>query len=742
MLADRQPVSPCRASTRKFASQPLSELPTLMNTKKLAPRAALAAVIHTTLLLSQLNVAQSAENPSTLRKVTVEADEESGDGPVTGYRATRSNTGTRTDTPLQLAPISVQVVSREAMDDQQVLTLSDAVKNVSGVYTRQGPDGNTMDAFNIRGFQVASYGSSYMDGVRDFSRAPKETAGLERIEVLKGPAAIMYGRIEPGGMINRVSKKPQAERAMRIGQQIGSDNFYRTTLDATGALNDEATWLYRVNAAGEDADGFKDDTYSRRVYVAPQIEWLAGERTSVRLAAEYLNNDRSWAQTYGTIGNAQGPVRVPIETNLHDEDDRYEDDSLSWQLVVTHDFNEDWRLQQKLTWVERSSVAHGSLLSAADAAGNYSRSYWGWDDERAKIGSANLDVTGHLSTGAIDHTLLMGIDYFDEDYNSGGWASGGTALVTNVFAPNHDSAPYDLNHTVSTYYYTNRNLGAYLQDQLALFDDRLQILAGLRYDNADYDNTFGTNTSIARDDALTWRAGILYEVRPGISLYTSYVEGFGTSNVVSATGEKFDPQTSHQTELGAKFALSSGVGVTIAAFQLVKDNLTMADPADITRVILAGEATSEGIELDVSGQLTPFWNVIASYAYTDVRYTRSDRFQGERLHSIPKHGASLWSTYRFGESGWQLGAGVVHRSDRLGLQRGSSPALYPYTLDAYTLIDAMVAYNFAVADVPVKAQLNITNATDEIYYPSSYGSTSRIAQGAPKNVLASFSVNF
>lgn len=721
-----------------------------MGTTTLARRAALAFVIHSTLLLAQPVHAQNADSaattdgkdPTTLRKVKVEADEETGDGPVTGYRATRSTTGTRTDTPLQLAPISVQVVSREAMDDQQVLTLSDAIKNVSGVYTRQGPDGNTMDSFNIRGFQVNNYGSSYMDGVKDFSRAPKETAGLERVEVLKGPAAIMYGRIEPGGMINRVSKKPQAERVTRISQQFGSNDFYRTTLDSTGALNDASTWLYRVNAAGEDGDGFKDDTYSRRVYFAPQIEWLPGEQTSVRLAAEYLDNDRSWAQTYGTIGNEQGPVRVPIETNLHDKDDKYQDESLSWQLVVTHSFNDDWRLQQKLTYVDRSSMARGSLLSAADANGNYTRTYWGWEDEQATIGSGNLDLTGHFATGAINHTVLMGVDYFDEDYDSGGWASGGTGQVGNVFAPNHDDAPYDLDYSVSQFYYTNKNLGAYLQDQLALFDDRLQVLVGLRYDSADYDYSFGANRVNPKDDALTWRGGVLYELRPGFSVYTSYVEGFGTSNFSTATGETFDPQTSNQIEIGTKLELPSGIGITVAAFQLVKDNLTMADPADITRTILAGEATSEGIELDVSGQITPDWNVIASYAYTDVRYTRSDRLQGERLHSVPKHGASLWSTYRFGESGWQLGAGVVYRSDRLGLQRATSPTLYPYTLDAYTLIDAMVAYSFAIADIPVKAQLNVSNATDEVYYPSSYGSTSRIAQGSPKNVLASFSVEF
>lgn len=157
--------------------------------------------------------------------VTADGERETAWGPVQGYAAKRSATGTRTDTPLIQTPLSVQVISREVMDDQQVLRVADAVKNVSGVYVMQGPDGNTMDAFNIRGFQAAAYGATYLDGVKDFSRAPKETAGLERIEVLKGPSAIMYGRIEPGGMINRVSKIPLADKFTRIQQQVGSDNY-------------------------------------------------------------------------------------------------------------------------------------------------------------------------------------------------------------------------------------------------------------------------------------------------------------------------------------------------------------------------------------------------------------------------------------------------------------------------------------------------------------------------------------
>lgn len=683
----------------------------------------------------------AAADEVQLKTVNVKSNvAEQANGPVHGYRAKKGATGTKTDVPLMLTPVSVQVVTREVMDDQQVLTISDAIKNVSGVYTRQGPDGNTMDAFTIRGFQVASYGSTYLDGVKDFSRAPKETAGLERVEVLKGPAAIMYGRIEPGGMINRVSKTPQSEQLTKVQQQVGTDNYLRTTLDSTGKLTIDAEWLYRVNIAVEDSDGFKDYTDNNRLYVAPQIEWRPSEATFVRTGVEYTKNDRSWAQTYGTIGNANGPVDIPISRNLHAKGEGYSDDSWLWHLTWSHDFNESWQLQQRVSYVDRDSVARGSLLSAADLAGNYTRTYWGWDDENTTVASTNIDLTGKFETGPLHHTLLAGIDYYWEDYDSGGWATGGTAAIGNVYSPDNISRPYASNYSVATYWYKNTNKGAYLQDQIALFDERLQILIGARYDDADYKTKFATTLNEAIDEALTWRGGVLYQIIPEVSVYASYVEGFGASNTSST--QKFDPQTSHQTEVGVKVELSPDIGFTVAAFELVKDNLTMADPNDITRTILAGEATSKGVEFDLTGQITPNWNAIFNYAYTDVKFTRSDRFQDNRLHSVPRHGAGLWTTYRFGDTGLQIGGGANYLSDRIGIQRGSNPALYPYTLDAYTLLSAMIGYDFNVSGIPVRAQINVSNATDKEYFPSSYGSAQRIAQGTPRMVLGSVSVSF
>lgn len=681
------------------------------------------------------------QTTTRLQTVKVEANAEVAGGPVDGYHAKNSATGTKTDTPLENTPVSVQVISRQVMDDQQVLTLADAVANVSGVYTRQGPDGGTSDMFNIRGFTVST-ASSYWDGVKDFSRAPKETAGLERIEILKGPAAIMYGRIEPGGMINRISKRPQAEEFTKVQQQVGSDNYFRTTIDSNGKLSADNTLLYHVNVAVEDADGYKDDTHNKRTYVAPQIEWQASDSTNIRTGLEYQTNDRSWALTYGTIGNSNGPIKdLPISTNFHDKDDYYEDNSLSWFLTWNHELNESWNLQQRITYVDRNSKAEGTWLYRADASGNYSRDYWGWDDEKAEIISTNIDLTGKFATGNIQHTLLTGIDYFDEDNDSGGWAGDGTILNSNIYAPNHDDAPYDLNHTSVPYWYTNKNIGVYVQDQMAMLDERLHILVGVRHDSANYDYLYDTTGLGSDDKATTWRGGVLYKLTPQVSVYTSYVEGFGASNI-APKGEKFDPQTSDQYEIGTKVELTPNLGITLAAFQLIKDNLTMADPNNVTKTILAGEATSNGGELDITGKVTDNWSLIASYAYTDVRYTRSDRLQGQPIHSVPRHGGSLWNTYKFADSGWRVGGGIVYRGERLAMQRSAAPSLYPYMLDSYTLINAMVGYDFKVSTYPVKAQLNISNATDERYYPSTYGSFDRIALGSPRSIMGSINIHF
>lgn len=692
------------------------------------------------LTCSMASIAEESGKVKKLKTVKVEADAEI---TVRGYKATNSTTATKTDTPLMETPVSVQIISREIMNDQQVLSIKDAVKNISGVYTRSGPDGNTMDGFNIRGFDAESYGSTYLDGVKDFSRAPKETAGLERIEVLKGPSAIMYGRIEPGGMINRVSKKPQVDQFTHLQQQLGSHNYLRTTVDSNGSLSDE-DWLYRVNIAIEDGDGFKDDTHNRRIYLAPQIAWQAGDNTNINTGVEYQKNNRSWALTYGTIGDANGPLDIPISTNLHDKDDFYKDDSVSWNLSWVHQFNDDWKIQQRVSYVDRSSVAEGSGLSAAEEDGTYTRDFWGWKDEEAQIASTNIDLNGKFETGNINHNLLVGIDFFDEDYDSGGWSYGGTSVVTNVHNPDRDSAPYDADHDVEDFGYNNKNTGLYIQDQMSLLDERLHIMIGTRYDKADYDSFFSTYPpNVSKDKTTTWRGGVLYKVTESTSIYTSYVEGFGSPNTSNPSdGIKFDPQTSHQYEIGTKIELTPEIGITLAAFQLIKDNLTMADPEDITKTILAGEATSEGFELDITGQINDYWNVIAAYAYTDVRFTRSDTLQGERMHSVPRHGASFWSTYDFGNSGWKTGGGIVYRSERLGTQRAWAPDLYPYMLDAYTLIDLMLAYDFEISNLPVTAQLNISNATDERYYPSTYGDNQRIALGEPRNIMGSIKVQF
>lgn len=333
------------------------------------------------------------------------ATRETATGPVQGYRATRSQTATKTDTPVMDTPVSVQTVSRELMDDQKVRSVKDAVANVSGVYQQHGPDGNTMDAFTIRGFSVDSYGATYLDGVKDFSRSPKETAGLERIEVLKGPAAIMYGRIEPGGLINRVSKRPQAEALTTIEQEVGSHRHSRTSLDSTGTVGNGSAWLYRVNAVFEDEDGFKDDTHNRRVFFAPQVEWRPDADTSVRVGLDYMRDRRSWALTYGTIGNAQGPVDIPISSNLHGKDDHYRDESAALKLDWSRRLSESWTVQQRVTLLRRKGEAHGTGLGSADENGDYTRDYWGWENERTDVFSTNLELLGKLTTGSVKHKI-------------------------------------------------------------------------------------------------------------------------------------------------------------------------------------------------------------------------------------------------------------------------------------------------------------------------------------------------
>lgn len=666
--------------------------------------------------------------------------QESATGPVQGYRAARAATATRTDTPVFETPVSVQTVTRDLLDDQRPSRLADALSNVSGVFRNHGPDGNTMDTFIIRGFATDAYGGSYLDGVKDFSRGPKEIAGLERVEVLKGPAAILYGRIEPGGLINRVSKRPQVEAATTLTQEVGSHQHLRTTLDSTGALLPDASWLYRVNVAVLDEDSFKDFTHNRRLHIAPQLEWRPSAATTLRLGLEYLKDKRSWAATYGTIGDDDGPVDIPIETNLHGKDDAVHEESTAFKLEWSHRLGPAWTVQQRLSFGHRNSRAEASGLSEADAAGNYTRDYWGWEGESTNTVSTHLELLGRLEAGGARHTLLAGVDFYRERYDSGGWAYGGTEAPSNIHAPVYDE-PYRGDYTVTTYKYSNRNAGLYLQDQVALFDGRLQLLAGMRYDRADNTYRWDARQFEPEDKKATWRAGILFKLQPTLAVHASYVTGFGQSQYDWDSGGVFAPQTSKQFEAGVKFEPSSNLSLGVAAFELIKDNLTMGDPDNPLRTILAGEATSRGVEVDVSGRLSREWDVVASYAFTNVRYTRSDTMQGERLAGVPRHGASLWSSYRFGDSGWRAGAGVVVRSSMPGVQKADT-AHYPYTHGGYTLVNSMLGYDFELAGREARAQLNVQNLSDKRYTPTTYGGQNRLGLGEPRSVVASLAVTF
>lgn len=543
--------------------------------------------------------------------------------PAEGYRATHSATATKTDVPILQTPASVQVVPLEVLRDQQALTMDAAVKNVSGVYQNMGPDGNTGDNFLIRGFNTNSYGGTYRDGVKDFSRSPAEMAGLERVEVLKGPAAILYGRLEPGGLINRVSKEPLAQGFTEVSQQLGTDSLFRTTLDSTGQLPVESL-LYRVNVARDDSDGYKDYTHDDRLYIAPQVTWLIGERAELNAGIEYLDEKRSWALTYGTIGDDQGPVNVPIETNLHDKDDFYEQDSLTYRLRGSFAFTDDWQLRSQVSYFDRDSRAEGTWIDAADADGNYERTYWGWDDERVDSGAANLELLGHFSTGPVKHTLLVGTDYFTEDHNSGGWSYGGTPVISNIHNPVYvDNPPYDQDRDVDEWCFNNEHLGFYVQDQLALFEERLHVLLGARRDQAEYESAYAGSPATAEDANTSYRAGVLYQPTQALSLYTSYVQGFGSPqpnyNAVGNDQTNYEPEESHQLEAGLKYAFATDAMFSLAWFELVKDNMVRGDPLDPTITILAGEATSRGLELDISGKLTRSLSFLLAYAYTDTR---------------------------------------------------------------------------------------------------------------------------
>ncbi len=665
---------------------------------------------------------------------------------VTGLRNRRgyqlpssSTTATKTDTPLKDIPQSIQIVPPQVLQDRGINKVGDALENVSGVTKRDAAGSVFGDLFTIRGFLIQSGITSniFRDGVPYVVPGTLNTNDIDRVEVLKGPASVLFGAGQPGGVVNLISKKPLPNPYKKAEFSIGSFNTYRGAIDLSGTLDREQKIGYRVNADYETSGSFRNFVNGQNFSISPVITAALGKDTTATVYAQ-LRSERKTADEGIPVIGTRIPD-VPIDRFLGEDFGKIDITTFNVGYTIDHKFNENWSVRHNSNYLFFDFNRYYPLLDSIDeTTGDISRTAYAANGKYHRF-STSADVTGKIATGNIQHTLLFGTEFRYGAENPAFQFSTAYDPI-NLFNPVYIRRPYDRQFD----FFRDDNFSTfavYLQDQVTL-SPALKVIAGARLDTA---RQFSTTQDIGADrqefsqtdSALSPRVGIVYQPIDPLSLYAAYTRSFAPSfganrNLNDAT---FAPETGGQVEVGLKAELSPQLSLNLAAYDIKKQNVQTPDPSNPDFTLQTGEQTSRGIELDLAGKILPGLNVTVAYAYTDAFVSRDNIFPvGNRLSEVPYHQASLLTNYEFQQGslkGLGVGLGLYYVGSRQGDLSNS------YELPSYLRTDATLFYK----QDNWRAQLNFRNLFNQGYFVSNFGDRF-VSPGAPFNVSASVAVEF
>ncbi|HJH18247.1 MAG TPA: TonB-dependent siderophore receptor [Pseudomonas lactis] len=677
-----------------------------------------------------------AENASIelqATNVTATADLESAQGPVQGYHATRSASATRTDTSIHETPQSISVVSKDVVEDLGATRLQDALDYAGGVGRANNFGGQGLTTFTVRGFTTGEFYRNGFPINRGYPNMPDANT-IERLEVLRGPATMLYGRGDPGGTFNVVSKQPLAERTVTLGSQLNDQGMKRGTLDASGPLDEEGRLAYRLNVVGEGGDTFRDHVETERYGVTPVITWQATDDTKVTFEGDFMRNNHPLDRGLTRFPNQRGtPSR---DTFWGDKDaGKLHNDNNMAQLRFEHALSDNWTLGGGFQWLDGSLKGNAIEANGPGSLGadgrtlqrNFNYRKLEWTDK-----DYQLNLTGHFSTGGFDHTLLTGIEYEDYDYKSiiqRSSAVAGTYPI-DIFDPVYGQTRPALTRTPTHDKENLKTYAAFVQDQVAL-TERLKVLAGARFERFehDYQNYVGKSWQAA-DNAVTPRVGVIYDLTDTVAVYADAARSFKPNTGASREGGGFAPEKGKSYEMGIKWeALDRQLSVDAAIYQIEKKNVLTTDPVDNTFSVAAGQVRSRGFDLNVAGNLTPEWRVIGGYAYVDAEVTRDNTLRsGTRLMNIPRNSFSLLNVYEFQDGALKgLGLGV---GGKYVDQRAGQTANTAFSMDAYTVVDLLGYYK---VNEHVRLNLDVKNLFNREYEEGAFGNIYAYP-GAPRTV--------
>ena len=702
------------------------------------------------------------------------------------YKNSVSFVGTKTATALKDVPQSIGYVTKELILDQGAITVNDVVRNMSGVNPY-----SFYNDFSIRGFRSLGNRNSgnLVNGMRTQTSLWRQSslANIERVEVIKGPASALFGNAAPGGVINRVTKKPLDVARQSVTLTAGSFGTTRAYTDLTGPLNDKKTLLYRLNLGYENTDGFRDLQGLTSYIVAPSFTYRASEKTQLNIDMTYVNHQGKLDRGVAVFGDGSLFSR-PISATQSAANDYLRENSVNLSFALSH------RLAQGLLFnstylfssYDEDLLEHSqdnAFVKKADGKDNPSLVLMRVTQRQRHFRNNNFNnyLTWDVTTGAMKHKLLVGYDHFNTQLapgssyiEAGGYLlrNGGTAKTFNVKKssdylldenknPRTNVPAFDLNSSagnryqdISKYIYESKDVkpsdqytnGVYLQEQLTWH--KLQVLLGARMEwFTDVTQNKNGSESKTHQHAFTPRVGLVYSVVPSTNVYATWIRGFEPQSVAvqsnPGSGGPFDPVESELWEIGAKGEyLNKRLSVTTALFSLRQKNTLynagVSGQPDL--MVPIGEELSRGVEFDVSGRILPYWSIMANYAFNVAEISKAPEGTKDlnlQRPGTPRHSANLWTKFIVPTGMLRnlgIGVGLNGVSERKGqVGRRENVVAYP----GYALLNLALYYKVQ----EVQIQVNLNNALNKQYYISGYDRL-RSFPGAPRNINLTINYRF
>jgi catecholate siderophore receptor len=679
-------------------------------------------------------------------------------GERTPYNPKATTTATKTPTDLINVPQAVSVIGEKQISDQNIQSMSEAVRYVPGVGSSQG-EGNR-DTLVFRGNTASA--DLFVDGIRDDVQYYRDTYNIDRVEVFKGPNAMIFGRGSPGGLINRVTKVADFTDLARLNLQIGSFDKKRVTIDYGYAFDPDGS--FRVTALRENSGSYRNGFSYKRTGFNPTLALKAGENTLITLGCEYYKDERTADRGIPSYATAVGGTRHPVDTDISTffgdplHSPTYSEVN-ALQAYAEHKFDNGLILRNRFRFADYDKFYQNIFPGAVNtAATTYAVTAYNNHTLRKNVfNQTDLIFTAH--TGGISHTILTGVEFgrqeSDNRRETGSFAlpnsacltgSTATTCIVSLASPTI-SVPVTFAQSATDALNTGVNsfAAAYVQDQI-VFNDQWQLVAGLRYDSfkADATNLRATTPATrdlkARNDLVSPRVGLIFKPVPNASIYTSYGLTYLPRSgeqlaSLSVTNQALDPEEFRNTEIGAKWDVNPSLTLTAAVYRLNRSNAAVADPLDATKlVLLSGDSQRiEGVELALTGQITPQWQVIAAYASQNARTLQSVGTlpAGRKLAQSPSNTVSVWNRYDFSPK-WGAAIGVLYRDKSFATTSNA------VTLDSYTRVDGGLYY---AVSPNVQLQLNVENLADVKYY-SVADNDNNITPGAPRSAYVTLNLKY